>query len=975
MLKGEKRVDNTPGSGRRGRNHRCRHKRRTVLYVFDPMALLAILLAIFYTLFGGFGQMTQEDSAAIAGEQDTASDTSESEISAGESASAEEESELTADESDQAAGESDQAAGESVPAEEESELTAEESESAAAASESGEVLQEEEASSSDGGTLLDDIASIFDSWFGGDDGSGASSGGLLSFWSGFGGWSSDVYTGDYEGLAELDEEHLALDEETGIEYVDNTILVLVEDGLTNAQKESIALSVDGVVIGEYEGMAGLLQIEVEVSSLAELEALAEELEENELVYYACYDYVAEYDWEEETESGSEDDVPDSASSETTAQSSSISGDWWRDAINVERAWEEFGDCFGEVCIGVVDSGIDISQSDVSGKILFTTPFQETRNESVVEADSSDANHGTAVTSIIIADQDDVGTDGIAEQATLYFSAYSEATSISSKHRVSLMLCQTLEEANAGCRVINHSSGYLNKGYSEEMIAYSAEIMGELTGLLVKSGWDGLIVQTAGNDGDDASGNGFWATYKSGSSDLDDHILIVTGVEAVESGSSVDYRLYAGYAYGDAVDICAPAVSIELPWDGSYDSRRGTSYAAPMVTAAAGLIWSADPDMTAAEVKDCLVNGYRFELTSSVSGDTYPMLDVYSAVERALCCVLEGMVVDEDGAPAEGITVQAVDADGNVLDEAITGANGSYVLRSNRLTTDHLSFLWNEEEVAALDYPEEYRTYDADAARSDDEEGYDPHGMEDVIVPLLTLSASAAMQDDPYSFYQTLLENRVSSGEWNQELEYEMCIEATYEGETHAIKYYNSSAAAVSGYDGEDLSGLNLTGRGCWGLYYDYDGSSVYYEWTCYYADGLLNYSYTEPSAATGQGKLEDAFFCLPEIEEAMVTEAELSDGTLKFTIPAEYISVLKLDDYAEGLTAMGNSAESMEYTDITVIVYYAAETVTDIYLSFRSYDIFPETSIVSDAWTTAEYELHYVFSDYDAEYIATAGGS
>ena len=156
----------------------------------------------------------------------------------------------------------------------------------------------------------------------------ALSGGLFSFWSGLGGWSSDVYTGDYEGLAELDEEHLAVDEETGIEYVDNTILVLVEDGLTNAKKESIALSVDGVVIGEYAGMAGLLQIEVEVSDLAELEALAEKLEENELVYYACYDYVTEEDWEEETESELEEDVSDVSLSELLGLSSSIAGDLW-----------------------------------------------------------------------------------------------------------------------------------------------------------------------------------------------------------------------------------------------------------------------------------------------------------------------------------------------------------------------------------------------------------------------------------------------------------------------------------------------------------------------------------------------------------------------------------------------------------------------------------------------------------------------
>jgi len=87
-----------------------------------------------------------------------------------------------------------------------------------------------------------------------------------------------------------------------------------------------------------------------------------------------------------------------------------------------------------------------------------------------------------------------------------------------------------------------------------------------------------------------------------------------------AASSQDDELCGFSNYGMAVDLCAPAVDImttatywnweiEEGWftEYGYENWSGSSAAVPHVTAAAALLKSVDPELTAAEIKDIILN--------------------------------------------------------------------------------------------------------------------------------------------------------------------------------------------------------------------------------------------------------------------------------------------------------------------------------------------------------------------------------
>jgi len=125
--------------------------------------------------------------------------------------------------------------------------------------------------------------------------------------------------------------------------------------------------------------------------------------------------------------------------------------------------------------------------------------------------------------------------------------------------------------------------------------------------------------------------------------LREHTMIVG---AVKNSRDVygNYQMCEFSNFGETVDICAPgsdiftatshnsyAIPKSDPKNG-YESFSGTSYAAPMVSGAAALVWSFDPSLTAAEVKNTLVTNIS-SLAIGVgngAGTEYPMLNVGDA---------------------------------------------------------------------------------------------------------------------------------------------------------------------------------------------------------------------------------------------------------------------------------------------------------------------------------------------------------
>lgn len=88
-------------------------------------------------------------------------------------------------------------------------------------------------------------------------------------------------------------------------------------------------------------------------------------------------------------------------------------------------------------------------------------------------------------------------------------------------------------------------------------------------------------------------------------------------------------IYKEFVTGDVVDIAAPCLGISTAAiDGSVVEYNGTSYAAPMVSGTAGLIWSVNPNLSPSEVKAVITDPKN---TNSTNNSSIRVLNVYRAL--------------------------------------------------------------------------------------------------------------------------------------------------------------------------------------------------------------------------------------------------------------------------------------------------------------------------------------------------------
>jgi hypothetical protein len=112
------------------------------------------------------------------------------------------------------------------------------------------------------------------------------------------------------------------------------------------------------------------------------------------------------------------------------------------------------------------------------------------------------------------------------------------------------------------------------------------------------------------------------------------ILVVGGTDSIR-GTGQDRRLYANFSnplnkgsnFGPLVEIAAPGNNVHV---GSV-LVRGTSFAAPHVSAAAGLLKSFDPRLTAAEIRTLLING---AVAGGRRADSIPILNIHESLKLA-----------------------------------------------------------------------------------------------------------------------------------------------------------------------------------------------------------------------------------------------------------------------------------------------------------------------------------------------------
>lgn len=490
-------------------------------------------------------------------------------------------------------------------------------------------------------------------------------------------------------------ESIDFDEEEGVIFFNNLLVVYTFTNLSEAEAYEVAASVDGIVVGKISGSINVIQVKVSETDLNGLNKKSEILMESDNILFAGYDYPTELSssntWSKNIL------LPET---DLNNESKPKGNDWWAEAVGAYTAWENVGST-ENIKVGILDSGFDTDHEDLNGKISFLDDYQK----------NSEENHGTHVAGLVGANNNTVGIRGIADNAELICCDWSpnDATSeskidylgsgeyvkilnqfvdngakvinnswsrrnILSKNEYAKALSKqlfnkenktyNLHKYLLGCLVTSSNGSYdqyinFSKTFAKRL---ASDNMFLIVQLLVNNKEDFLFVQAAGNgyvdcngedikEGHDASligdfcaidaelYNTFEYKIKSYSKKdityetIDDHIIIVGAINNKRTKNG-DYKMAEFSNIGNYVDICAPGQEIfSTIVDNTYDNMNGTSMAAPIVAGSAALLWSAYPNLSVGEVKQTLINTaiYKAVGVGDDTRDDYPIVNIGNAI--------------------------------------------------------------------------------------------------------------------------------------------------------------------------------------------------------------------------------------------------------------------------------------------------------------------------------------------------------
>lgn len=413
------------------------------------------------------------------------------------------------------------------------------------------------------------------------------------------------------------EDSISMDEDTFEIFYEDLLIVYLKDNMPEEEREQLAKSVGGKLVGNLSGCMNIIEILIQGSSgYAELEKTAEELMKNDAVVYASTEIPMIMDnstAENNTDPWKSENTEIIDQDNNADESNPDGNDWWAEAIQAYSAWEYVDSGLvdpADIKIAVIDDGLDKEHEDFSvdgSSKIRTLPGYESNQPK---------DHGTHVTGLLTAENNTVGIRGIADKAELYFVGCEEEDLFSTGEYVTV----TKRLIDKEVYVINNSWGsvvmdkktYLNMVATDKVFAKkalnrlfldvydmfgglyenyetyistlvkreAADTMLMMFELFLNQKKDFLIVQSAGNGYNSsleplpAEMNGMYASVTQKSYDalnkngalsaagysydfFKEHIIIVGAAQLEDNG----YRLTDFSNYGSTVDIVAPGLDI------------------------------------------------------------------------------------------------------------------------------------------------------------------------------------------------------------------------------------------------------------------------------------------------------------------------------------------------------------------------------------------------------------------------------
>lgn len=237
-------------------------------------------------------------------------------------------------------------------------------------------------------------------------------------------------------------------------------------------------------------------------------------------------------------------------------------------IQAESAWDQLREA-PDLKIAIIDTGVDLEHPDLKENLI---PGVNLIQPQLPPQD--DNGHGTNVAGIIAAvANNDRGVSGLLWKAQLMPIKALDANGRGDEDKLVEAIHAALERE---ARIIVLSVGLLADNEALREAAELAERQGV------------LLVAASGNDEGEVVR--YPAAYPS--------VLAVGGIRA---DNTVENRSN----FGPEIDVVAPWSVFTTALGGRYESKEGTSMAAPQAAAVAALVWQKYPEMKPYEIRSLL----------------------------------------------------------------------------------------------------------------------------------------------------------------------------------------------------------------------------------------------------------------------------------------------------------------------------------------------------------------------------------
>ena len=248
--------------------------------------------------------------------------------------------------------------------------------------------------------------------------------------------------------------------------------------------------------------------------------------------------------------------------------------WGPEKIEAPYLWNQ-GHTGQNVIIGVVDGMVDNNHVQLSTNILALQQFNNELNNPKLN------RHGTHVAGIIAADPNKGTISGVAPSAKIISGQFIGNDGGGSLGDAIMAMNYV---ANKGAKIINMSWG-------------GAPCVQNLRSAVESLSNQGILIVTA--SGNEGLNSDFYPTYPA-AFNLKNQINVA-------ASTLDDFLIYFSNRGYNSVNIAAPGVNIYSTVPGNQiESMDGTRMAAPMVSGAAALLWSAVPNATSQDIKSALL---------------------------------------------------------------------------------------------------------------------------------------------------------------------------------------------------------------------------------------------------------------------------------------------------------------------------------------------------------------------------------